>query len=250
MTTFRPILRLALLLLVTLLVGCSPKPPSQPEIDPFESFNRKVFAFNQTLDRYAYRPVAVVYRTFTPPPARQGITNFFNNIDTLTTFGNDLLQGKFKYLVIDFWRFFLNTTVGIGGLFNVADALHVPPHQNDFGTTLSYWTGNSDSAFIMLPFFGPSTLRDMYAMPVNFLMSPYPYIRPRQPVFFVQGLYYVSLRAQLLDSDALLAHAFDPYVLMRNAYLQNRRSQIQTNRGDQSSLPDETGQATAADDST
>jgi len=211
-----------------LIIGCARK-PSNSKLDPYENFNRVIFAFNQDIDHLVYRPVAKVYHTVLPPALQMGISNAFDNVNELPIMGNDILQGKVKYVFLDFWRLLINSTLGIGGLFDVATHLGIKRHYNDFGMTLAYWSGKKDSPYLQIPFIGPSTFRDGVGLVADYLMTPYPYIRPRGANYVIQGVRLISLRTQLLDTDQLVDDAFNPYIFVRNAYLQHRAAAIEAN---------------------
>lgn len=210
------------------LVGCARK-PSNAAVDPYENFNRVIFAFNQDVDHLIYRPVSKIYHTILPPPLQMGISNAFDNVNEVTIMANDLLQGKVKYMFLDFWRLVVNSTIGVGGLFDVATRLGLKRHYNDFGMTLSYWSGKTNSPYLEIPLLGPSTFRDALGLGVDYLLSPYPYIRPTSTNYIIQGVRLISIRSQLLDTDQLVDEAFDPYIFVRNAYLQHRRHAIEAN---------------------
>jgi len=213
---------------LALLAGCAHK-PSDPSVDPYETFNRAVFAFNEDIDHLIYRPAAVLYQAIVPPPFQKGIGNFFDNIQILTTLPNDLLQGKTQFVVLDVWRFIINSTLGIAGLFDVAQHLGLPKHYNDFGMTLAYWSGKKQSPYLMIPFLGPSTFRDAFSLPFDYYMSPYPYIDSTSTRWIFLGVNYLNLRAQLLQTDKLIQESFDPYLFVRSAYLQHRHAIVTKN---------------------
>lgn len=214
--------------IVALSSGCARK-PSNAAVDPYENFNRVVFAFNQDVDHLIYRPAATIYKNVVPWPLQSGINNAFENIGELTTMSNDLLQGKIKYVFLDFWRFFINSTVGIGGMIDVASRVGLKKHYNDFGMTLAYWSGKVDSPYLQVPFLGPLTFRDAFGLPFDYAMSPYPYLRPDGWTYYPQLVRLVNLRSRLLDTDKLVDDAFDPYIFVRNAYLQYRRAVVEAN---------------------
>jgi phospholipid-binding lipoprotein MlaA len=207
-------------------------PATAPEqnVDPYEKFNRAMFSFNDHLDRWILRPVAVGYDKVTPTPLHQGITNFFDNLDTLTSIPNDLLQGKTAYFTADTWRFIVNSTLGIGGLFDIATRFGLPKHHEDFGLTLAYWSGPNDlkpQPYLVLPFLGSSTTRDAFGKIPDAATWPFNYIYPQYYSLGVEAVYYVNLRASLLPADKLVNEAFDPYIFVRSAYLQSRNHQIE-----------------------
>lgn len=218
--------------LITLIVaGCTGKPAVDPE-DPYEKFNRGMFAFNMAFDHMIFRPAAKVYTFVTPSPLRQGISNAFNNINGTTTIPNDILQGKFKYALIDFWRLAINTTLGIGGLFDVATRMHLPKHYEDFGMTLAYYSADKRSPYLVIPFLGPSTFRDAYGKPMDLVTNPYLYVKPEILSYALVALRYLELRSELLPADKMVDTSFDPYVFVRSAYTQTRQREIEENEHD------------------
>ena len=197
---------------------------TDPENDPWEGFNRKVYAFNDGLDKVV-RPVAVGYDKIMPDPFQRGVGNFFRNLDAPVTFVNSILQGKFVESADVFGRFLINTTVGLLGFFDVASKMGIPYYNEDLGQTLATW-GYKDSNYLMLPFFGPSTTRDgvgrlsdSYIHPVGRAIDG----RGAWGYYIVRG---IDQRARYLDQDTELEAAYDPYVLMRDVWLQNREYQI------------------------
>jgi phospholipid-binding lipoprotein MlaA len=223
MTTIKSIL---ISLLSITLIGCAKQPTSQD--DPFEPLNRKVFKFNQFIDGFIIRPTASTYQKITPAPVRLGVTHFFNNVYTIPTIANDLLQGNPVKAYKNTWRLFINTTIGIGGIFDPATHMGLPYEPNDFGITLSKW-GIQHSPYLVLPILGASTIRDATSTVVdNFIFSPYPYLVDDEP-FLINGLFVlqgINLRSQFLDADALIMQSLDPYSFVRGAYFQNRQHQI------------------------
>lgn len=202
--------------------------PANP--DRFEGFSRAMFKFNDNLDTYILKPVATFYNKIMPKPLNKGVHNFFNNIDTLTTIANDVLQLHLYQALNDSWRFGINTTIGIGGLFDIAERMNLKPYQNDFGITLARW-GWKDSSYLVIPFFGPNTFRDGVSMPVDyFALSIYPYIHPRTTQYALYGLGVVDHRAQLLRYQNVFDEIMlDKYTFIRSAYLQRRAYQIEQN---------------------
>lgn len=205
--------------------------------------NHAVYHFNDMLDRVFLKPVAEVYKKLVPPPLHQGITNFFSNIDNIPTVINDILQFRLYHTLSDSWRLFINSTVGIFGLFDVATRIGLKPHHEDFGLTLARW-GYKNSNYLIVPFFGPGTIRDAIGWPIDyFLFSIYPYISDTAVRYSIYGLGVVDRRSNLLQyQDVLEQVAVDKYAFMRTAYLQHRQHQIQENEksGDSSSKEDET----------
>ncbi len=213
-----------------LLTACSTvqHAPANPG-DPFESLNRQSFQFNEDFDRVFFKPVAEVYQKIMPWPVRNGVSNFFSNLNEIPTVGNDLLQVNPYQALQDSWRFAINSTVGIGGILDVATKLGLPKHTQDFGLTLARW-GWKESAYVVLPFIGPSTVRDTFGWPINYYgMTVFPWIdwQYRYPILTLD---VVNYRASLLSAeDVVETAALDPYVFFRDAYLQRRAKFIAHN---------------------
>lgn len=200
--------------------------------DPLEKFNRAMFKFNEFFDDYLLKPVSELYSKIVPKPLAKGIGNIYNNIDTIPTVLNDLFMGNFYQATNDFWRLGINTTLGIGGLFDVASRMGLEPNTEDFGLTLARW-GWTNSTYVVIPFMGPSTIRDgALGFPVNYyLLSVYPYIHPSRVQFGVYSLGIVSRRADLIHYQEVMdSVAIDKYVFMRDAYLQRRNYLIERNK--------------------
>lgn len=196
--------------------------------DPLERFNRGMFQFNDLVDVYIAKPVATFYNIIMPKPLNQGIHNFFNNMGELPTIANDILQFNLYQALNDAWRFTINTTLGIAGFFDIASRIGLPYYANDFGLTLAIW-GYKDSTYIVIPFWGPRTVRDgIIGLPVDyFAFSAYPYIHPQSTRYGIYALSVLDARAQLLQFQPVFEEvAVDKYVFMRNAYMQRRAFQI------------------------
>lgn len=189
--------------------------------DPWEGFNRKVFAFNDYMDRNLLKPVAQGYEFVTPDPVDRAITNTFSNINDTLVVVNDVAQFKFTQALMDTARFVVNTTVGFFGVFDVAKHIGLPKHNEDFGQTLGYW-GVGTGPYLMLPFLGPSSLRDLSGDLVDYSSGmSYPYFtETRTEDVFLTALKIIDLRADLLASESLISG--DRYLFIRSAYLQNR----------------------------
>lgn len=200
--------------------------------DPYEEVNRKVFTFNDTLDTYFLVPVATFYNKVMPKPLNKGIYNIFSNLNNVPTVGNDVLQGNFYQATSDSWRFLINSTAGVGGMFDLASNMGLDANSEDFGLTLARW-GYHDSSYLVLPFFGPSTVRDALGLPVDYsLFSPYNLIPGSRAQYTLYALNILSKRAYLLQYQDLYNQiALDRYVFIRNAYLQQRRNAIERNQG-------------------
>ena len=223
----RPPLLSTLAFVCTLLAGCASAPPERvaQTQDPWEGFNRKIYAFNDALDKHVARPVAHTYVRAMPAPARSGIHNVVSNIDEPVTVVNDALQGKLKQTFQDLGRFLINSTVGLLGWFDVAQHVGLPHHDEDLGQTLAVW-GVPSGPYLVLPIIGPSSVRDaggrvgdLYFNPPRDRIPP----RWRNAELVVDGL---DTRVSLLQLDPLLDEAYDPYTYMRDAYIQNRRYKI------------------------
>ena len=225
-----------LLLILTLaatLGGCattSQRAGADPR-DPYEGFNRGVWAFNDAVDTVAIKPVTTVYRTITPVPARRGISRFFANLTEPFSAINNLLQGKPKRAFNSLGRFLINSTIGVGGLADHATDLGLPDTREDFGQTLAV-AGARKSPYLVLPLLGPSTLRDAAGTAVQFVADPALIAvnsqlpGTEQAVF--TGLRVIDQRSQLIETgvDAALANSADPYAAARSAYFQRREAAI------------------------
>ena len=203
-----------------LLSSCATK-GTNPS-DPYEPFNRKVYQFNSAFDATILKPPAKLYATIIPARVRAGINNVYNNVNMLPTVANDLLQAQGNLAIKDTWRFIANSSLGIGGIFDPASTMGLPPHSNDLGLTFAKW-GDKSSPYLVIPFLGPSTFRDGMGMMFDYaLFTPYPYIKSDALLYSLLGLRYVDLRSQMLDTEKLMADALDKYAFMRDAYLQHR----------------------------
>lgn len=208
------------------LSGCSTKNTQ----DPLESFNRGMFSANKKLDKILIKPLAVAYDKSIPHPIKTSVLHFFDNIWTIPTIANDLLQFEFRQASIATARFVLNTTIGIGGIFDVASTVKkLPPHKQDFGHTLERW-GYKKSIYLVLPVFGPSTVRDGVGRVVTlFYMTPYLYLDSVATRNWLMGVNFFSDRADLLKVETIVeTAAVDEYVFIRDAYLQKRENDMTT----------------------
>lgn len=209
-------------LLSLFLVGCATAPNARKDPrDPFEGFNRASYKFNDALDRALLKPAAKGYKAITPDFVESGVTNFFSNLAQPTVIINDLLQGKFKAGLNDTGRFLLNSTVGIGGLFDPASPAGLDRNDEDFGQTLGKW-GMPSGAYLMIPFFGPSTVRDGIGSAAGIYTDPVHYVERDVIRYSAQGLDLIDSRARRLPLDDTLDQAFDKYTFIKNAYLQQR----------------------------
>jgi phospholipid-binding lipoprotein MlaA len=226
------------------LVGCTTvQTPTKG--DPLEGLNRTIFTVNDKLDQYALKPVAKGYVWATPQPVRDSVTNFFSNIGDVYIAANNLLQLKITDGVEDIMRIVINTTFGVGGLFDVATLAKLPKHDNDLGLTLGHY-GVPAGPYLVLPLFGPSTVRDAVGSIGNYYVNPLSYIHPDGLSWALYGLNVINTRANLLGaSDVLEGAALDKYSFVRNAYLQRRQyllsdgkqAQSLPNYGEEAPLP-------------
>jgi phospholipid-binding lipoprotein MlaA len=218
--------KIALLGVILLFAGCASSPASKPDPrDPWERFNRSAFAFNDALDRAIAKPVAKAYVKVTPRFIRTGVSNVLSNLSTVSTIVNDTLQGKIGQAGRDSARFLLNSTVGIGGLLDPATAAGLENNDEDFGQTLGKW-GVNPGPYLMLPFLGPSTLRDSFARLADQFTYPVNYLEDDSTRYIIRAVDLLDLRAGLLDLDAQLERSYDRYAFVRNAWLQRREYQV------------------------
>lgn len=204
--------------------------PKHKVDDPYIKYNRNAYRLNEKLDKYFAKPVATFYNKVMPRPLNSMIDKFFTNLENVPTVINDVLQGNFYQATSDTWRLTMNTTIGIGGLYDPAKHVGLEYNYEDFGLTLAKW-GYSRSAYVVLPFLGPNSIRSSAGMIADYeLFSVYPYIRNWKVRLALIGFYYLNQRAQLLKYQTLFNSAtIDPYVFMRDAYLQRRAYLIQRN---------------------
>lgn len=210
------------LALAGLLTGCATLPSGERDPrDRFERTNRAIHRFNDALDRGVAKPVAKAYVKVTPAPVRTGFSNFFRNLASPTVIANDLLQLKVKEFATETARLVVNTTLGIGGLFDPASQFGLPAGNEDFGQTLGRW-GVPAGPYVVLPFFGPSSVRDTFGLAADQFTDPKNYVKDDPTRWGLTGLSLVDTRAELLAADDVLARSYDPYSFVRNAYLQRR----------------------------
>ncbi|MGE3920317.1 MAG: VacJ family lipoprotein [Gammaproteobacteria bacterium] len=210
-------------LLLSLSACCTTRGP-----DPFETFNRASFAFNDHMDKAFLKPIAKAYIYTFPAPVRTGVSNFFDNLSEIPTVANDLLQANIFQALADGGRFLVNSTIGVFGIFDVAAKINLPPHYTDLGLTLAKW-GIKESPYLLIPFFPPGTVRDTSALIVNFYaFTVYPYIHPFYDRWAILSVDFIRLRANALEYSGLIdIAAIDPYVFQRDAYMQYRKAQVE-----------------------
>ncbi len=213
------------LLLLASLAGCATTNMGTPG-DPLERMNRGTHRFNTAVDRAVLRPVAIGYRNHVPAPVRVSVNNFLENLSYPTTVFNNLLQGKVKDTFNDIGRFAVNTTIGLAGIFDPATRFGFAKNDEDFGQTLGRW-GVPAGPYLVLPFFGPSTMRDGPAIIVDWQTD----LRVGDQVdpaveWTLIGLSLVNRRAQFLEFDETWERAYDPYAFIRDAWLQRREYRV------------------------
>lgn len=194
--------------------------------DPYEGFNRAMFRVNEGID-VVFKPIAQGYDAVTPQPVRTGIGNFFGNLEDVWISVNNLLQGKPVEGVSDAWRFVINSTIGLGGVLDFASEMGLEKHSEDFGQTLAVW-GVGEGAYLFWPVIGPRTVRDTAGFVVDLYGDPLTYVDNIRLRNSLRGVRLVDRRASLLPSEKVVEEAaFDKYTYIRDAYLQNRRSEIE-----------------------
>ncbi len=225
--TLNPLLKkLILIFSMTLLSACASVPGGPSEGDPFESYNRAMFSFNDTLDEYFLKPVAEGYDAVLPRPAKTGVSNFFNNINDIFVVFNDILQFKFQQAIEDASRLVFNSTFGLYGLIDVATPMGLPKHNEDLGQTLATW-GVANGPYIVLPFFGSRTLRDTSDVIFLATYDPIYEIENKEALYGAIFLRSIDIRYKLLKVSRIVEQAaLDKYSFIRDAYLQNRRNLI------------------------
>ena len=235
MKTSKTLMRwMAIALMTLLLAACASLPPgstADPR-DPFERYNRAMFSFNKTVDDKVLKPVATGYVKVIPEFIRTAIGNFFSNIGDVWTAVNNYLQGKPREGTSDVARVVLNSTFGIVGLMDVATPVGLTRHDEDFGQTLGVW-GVKSGPYLILPIFGASTVRDGLARPVDLYADPINLIDPVRVENSARALRLVDDRAGLLESTHMMEDAaLDPYLFVRDAYLQRRESRVRDGKSD------------------
>lgn len=234
---------LMLVLVAGLFVSGCASTSSTPtaDNDPYEATNREIFALNQKLDKAVALPVAKFYVRTVPEPARQGVHNFITNLNAPVVFANDVLQGDVDRAGETLGRFTVNSTLGIGGLIDVASRMGIPYHDTDFGITLGRW-GLGEGPFLMLPVLGPAPPRDLVGDIVDFtVLDPSFWISFRSQIYYQLGLGVLStvdLRAQNIGTlESIERTSVDYYATVRNLYLQSREAQVNRGKPNLQNLP-------------
>ena len=241
LSLLRKLKTVALLCLTAAMVGCAsiPAGAERSPQDPWEPFNRSVFEFNEGLDAYLLKPVVAGYRFVLPEFVRDGIYNFFSNYNDIYTALFNLLQAKPGYAFNDFMRVVVNTTMGLGGLLDLATPGGLEKHKEDWGQTLGVW-GVPSGPYVVLPFFGPSNVRDTFGtaadLQTDYLFRILPDVALRNSL---TGLRIVNARNNYYEAgDLLEGAAIDKYTFTRDAYIQRRQYQIdQAKEGKEPALP-------------
>jgi phospholipid-binding lipoprotein MlaA len=230
-------LRTALLILLLALQGCATVTQPNPR-DPLESFNRTIFGFNDVVDKAVIKPVATGYRAVTPNWLRKGVGNFFNNLEDVWSAVNNGLQGRGQEFSDSVGRVMVNSTIGLLGVFDVASDLNIERHTADFGLTLGRW-GVAPGPYVVLPFFGPRTLREVAGLPVDTRGMPVYNIGDPETRTLLPMVDVIDLRAKYLNAgDVLEGAALDAYSFRRDAYFQRQRNiQYDGNPPDEDSEP-------------
>ncbi len=229
---------------ILLTAACAPKPPaSDPEAlafykernDPMEPTNRKFYAVNNAIDRYALRPVALGYRHAVPSVVRRHVHNTLANLGNPVQFANDVLQAHPRKAGNTMMRLLINTTVGVGGVFDVASGWGFPDHDTDFGLTLAVW-GTPTGPFLFLPVLGPSDPRDAVGFGVNVVLDPFTWVTFGASAtlgWARYGVGAVDSRERVLDAtDSIRKTALDPYATYRSLFQQNRAANVEAARKD------------------
>ena len=209
------------------ITGCTTLDGPENPDDPFESFNRSMYTFNEKLDEYAMKPIAEGYQAITPDAVDTGITNFFNNIGDVLTLVNDLFQLKIDKALKTSARIVFNSTIGLFGIMDVATDFGLERHEEDFGQTLGYW-GVESGPYLVLPFFGPSSVRDGigFAVDVTELDLVYDDMSFDHEISLL-AVKYIDKRADLLKAkDIVDETAPDPYAFIRDGWVQRRKNQV------------------------
>ena len=213
------LLRCLVLAFAFLLSACSSTGNNQA--DPYEGFNRSMYSFNKGLDTYLLKPMATGYDTVTPNFVQDRVGNFMDNFAEVPTLANSLFQVKFKSFFVTAGRLLVNTTFGVGGLFDPATPMGMERRDEDLGQTLAFW-GVPQGPYLMVPFFGPSTLRDIWAEPGDGVYSMYNRIDHVPTRNTIYGFKMLDTRTALLPYDDILTESLDEYAFVRDAYLQRR----------------------------
>ena len=213
------------LILAATLSACATTGEIDPEVDPYEKFNRSMFEVNRLGDKIIYKPFGKAYKAVIPSFARKGVNNFFDNLTTPTSALNNFLQGKPKRGFNEIGRFLFNTTLGLGGLFDIAAKGGMERYDEDFSQTLAVW-GAPEGPYLVIPIWGPRSVLSTAAIPVNFVTDLQRYIPNTGLRDKLYILRLIDTRSRLLTTEEILNKSKDPYIAFRVAYLQNRQFRI------------------------
>ena len=222
-------------LVVLLLGGCATtgvRPAHGPD-DPFKPINKKVFVFNQHLDRILLKPTAQAYVGLTPLPLRRGVSDFFSNLEDVEVIVNESLQGRVRPALLETARFMVNSTLGMLGLIDVATPMGLRAHSAGFGETLAVW-GVRSGPYLVLPLFGPSDVRDGVGLGVDTYLNPPTYLSDPSSQWSAYGIQLIDTRSHYLHEGFLmkLAAAGHEYSFVRDAFWQKRRALVRKRRGE------------------
>jgi phospholipid-binding lipoprotein MlaA len=210
--------------------GCAPiNTGNDKDIDPYKTTNEEIFKLNHSLDKHIIKPIAQIYDYLIPDTIETRISMFFSNLGEVSVISNDILQSKFYTAANDTARLLINSSFGMFGLFDMATDNGFPKHKQNFALTLNSW-GFKDSPYIVMPIFGASTVFDSFSLPIdNFALSPIAYIKPYSLAMSLYVTDKINIRANIMPYDKIILDAFDPYLMLRNAYLQKRQQEITEN---------------------
>ena len=222
---FKPAFLLLILTAIIFTTGCASTTPDGDVNDPIESVNRSIYNFNEGFDRMILKPAAKGYQKL-PSPVQTGTHNFFNNLNDVVVIVNDGLQLKGEQMSSDVLRFSVNTVFGIFGLIDMASPMGMPKHQESFADTLGYW-GVGSGPYIVLPIFGPSSVRDAPSLVVDYFTNPISLVSPASATVALSSVNAVDTRSELLKTTDLRDQlALDPYIFTRESYYQWRQNRI------------------------
>jgi phospholipid-binding lipoprotein MlaA len=248
------VFRVVLACLALGLGACASAGGPNAEVDPIEPVNRGLFAVHDGIDTYFFAPVARGWRFITPLQLRDSVRNFFSNARFPVVFANDLLQGKLQAAGIETGRFAVNSTVGLAGFFDPATGWGLPRREEDFGQTLGYW-GVGPGPYLVIPVLGPSTVRDALGGFVDSPLSVAPFFLDWWVTAAARLVYGINIRSYYIEEvEEAKASSFDYYAFMRNAYLNNRKLEIEDGdaegmdrRFEELYYPDEAGDETSGE---
>ena len=213
-------------IILAILFGCATT-ASFDERDPLEEFNRGVYSFNQTMDEILFNPIGKLYKAITPDFIEKGVSNFFSNLGDFSVIANQILQLKFDKAASDVSRVLVNSTIGLLGFFDISSEIGLPKHNEDFGQTLAHW-GFEPGPYIVAPFFGPTTLRDLSSLVVDKgVLNPTFYIEDETTKAGLLTLNYVDFKSRFSSTNNLISTAsLDEYEFIKNAYFEKRAYEI------------------------